>query len=103
MTKHPINSARLAPYLPAPGTVTVFSATWCGHCTQLKRMLKAESIPYREVLIEEDAEAEAIASDANADSWVIPTVITEVGEILVHPGISGVRQAFARVERPEQD
>lgn len=91
-----IDPALIAPYLPEPGAFTVISAEWCGHCTRLKKMMRAEGIPYREVMIEEDAAAEQLAHLANGGSWLIPTVVTHTGELLVNPGITGIRAAFGR-------
>lgn len=89
----------IQPYLPESGAVTVFSAEWCGHCKQLKTMLTHAGIPFREVLIEQDPVAERIASEANGGSWIIPTVVMENGDVLVHPGITGVQAAFERLEQ----
>lgn len=84
----------LAPYLPEPGAVTVLSAEWCGHCKQLKSMLQHEQIAFREVMIETDSVAEEIAAEANGGSWLIPTVITATGQVLVHPRIKSVKAAL---------
>ena len=37
--------------------VIVYSAPWCGDCRQAKRFLERHHIPYREINIEEDADA----------------------------------------------
>ena len=41
--------------LPATGTITMFSTTWCGYCRRLKSALDREGIGYTEVNIEDDA------------------------------------------------
>ena len=38
--------------IDAIGSVTLFSATWCGYCTQAKAYMQAKSIGYREVDID---------------------------------------------------
>ena len=43
-----------APALPATGTITMFSTTWCGYCRRLKSALDREGIGYTEVNIEDD-------------------------------------------------
>ncbi len=87
----------ITPYVPHPGAVTVFSAEWCGHCTQLKTMLAHEGIPYREIMIEEDAIAEQIANEANGGSWLIPTVVFSDGSVRVHPGLNGTRERLGEL------
>lgn len=84
-------------YLPEAGAVTVLSATWCAHCIRLKTMLEHTGIPYREVLIEEDADAEQVAADANDGDWIIPTVLFADGSIRVHPGLTGVQERLAQL------
>ena len=32
--------------LPAPGTVTMFSTTWCGYCRRLKSQMEREGIAF---------------------------------------------------------
>lgn len=81
-------------YIPDAGEVTVLSAPWCGHCTRLKGQLGRYDIPYREVRIDEDPEAERIAVEANGGSWLIPTVLLPDGRALVNPSIATLRAAL---------
>lgn len=80
-----------AGYVPSAGAVTVFSATWCGHCTQLKHELKQAGVTYTEVNIEEDAVAEKVAAAVNGGDWVIPTVLFPDGRSLVNPGSARIQ------------
>lgn len=82
-------------YVPAEGAVTVFSAPWCGFCTQLKRQFERFGIPYRDVDIDQDSTAEKLAAEANGGAWLIPTVVLPDGSTLVNPGIEKVRAALA--------
>lgn len=91
----------LAPYLPNPGSITIFSAVWCGYCRRLKLMLDRSEIPYREVLIEEDAAAEQLAIDINGGDWLIPTVVFSDGSTAVNPGLRGVLDGLARIAAAE--
>lgn len=89
----------LEEYVPAPGTVTVFSAPWCRFCTGLKSELDASGITFREVLIEEDPEAERIAADANGGDWIIPTVLFPDGSIEINPSREDVSQRLAELSQ----
>lgn len=90
-----VTKEEVAPYLPEANSVTVFSAPWCGYCTRLKAALKRESIPFREVQIEEDATAERIAIAVNGGSWVIPTVLYADGTGQVNPNVQQVKEQLA--------
>lgn len=88
-------AARLDPFRPADGAVTVFSADWCPYCTRLKGDLVAESIEFREVMIEQDAAAEQVAAEINGGDWIIPTVVYADGAAQVNPSIDQVRATLA--------
>lgn len=88
----------LAGYLPERGSVTVFSAVWCGYCTSLKNGLSRTGIPFSEVMIEDDADAERIAIEANGGDWLIPTVLFSDGSIRVNPGVRGVGERLAEID-----
>lgn len=89
--------ASLAQYLPEPGTVTVFSAVWCGHCTRLKSALTRLGIPYREVLIEEDPDAERLAIELNGGDWLIPTVLFSEGSARINPSPREVSELLQEI------
>ncbi|MET0481159.1 MAG: glutaredoxin domain-containing protein, partial [Mycetocola sp.] len=40
-------------FIPADGTITMFSTTWCGYCSRLKSQLDKEGIGYTEINIED--------------------------------------------------
>ncbi|QBE50206.1 NrdH-redoxin [Leucobacter triazinivorans] len=91
-------AAELADYLPRPGSVTVFSAAWCGYCTALKAGLARAGTEVREVMIEEDPAAERIAIAANGGDWLIPTVVFSDGSIRVNPGVRGVSERLQQID-----
>jgi mycoredoxin len=93
-----VERKRVAPYLPEVGAVTVFSAVWCGHCSRLKAALSRTGVPFREVLIEEDPEAERIAIEANGGDWLIPTLLFSDGSALVNPAPAEVVAHLALLE-----
>ncbi|QIM17201.1 NrdH-redoxin [Leucobacter insecticola] len=89
----------LAPYLPERGTVTVFSAVWCGYCRRLKAVLTRSSIVFREVLVEEDPAAERLAITLNGgEDWLIPTVIFSDASTAINPGLREVMARLAQIE-----
>src|SRR6476661_7156961 len=61
-----------APALPADGTITMFSTTWCGYCTRLKTQLDREGIGYTEVNIEHDPASAAYVLAVNGGNQTVP-------------------------------
>ena len=46
-------------------SVTIFTTAWCGSCRQAKRFLDDRAISYREIDIESDPAAAALAKDGH--------------------------------------
>lgn len=85
-------------YVPGIGTVTVFSAPWCGDCTRIKQHLRRAGVDYTEVNIDQDPIAEKVAAQVNGGSWVIPTLVFSDGQVLVNPGINRVQEILADID-----
>lgn len=75
--------------------LTVYSTTWCGYCSRLKKMLDREGISYAEVNIEEDEAAADLVMKVNGGNRTVPTVIFSDGAALTNPSIDQVKQALA--------
>lgn len=75
--------------------LTVYSTTWCGYCTRLKKMLDREGIGYAEVNIEEDEAAAELVMNVNGGNRTVPTVIFPDGVALTNPSIDQVKRALA--------
>ena len=54
--------------------IVVYSAPWCPDCRRVKYFLRERQIQFREVNIEEDADAEAIVIRANRGKRRVPTL-----------------------------
>jgi mycoredoxin len=76
--------------LPAAGTVTMYSTTWCGYCRILKRQLQRSGIAYREVNIEEAPEAADYVMRINGGNQTVPTVLFPDGTASTNPSIAEV-------------
>ena len=75
--------------------LTVYSTTWCGYCTRLKKSLDREGISYAEVNIEEDEAAAELVMNANGGNRTVPTVVLPDGSALTNPSIDQVKRALA--------
>ena len=58
-----------------PGTVTMYSTTWCGYCRRLKGQMDREGITYNEINIEHDPDSAAFVEKANGGNQTVPTVV----------------------------
>lgn len=57
--------------------ITMYTTTWCGNCRRAKQFLKERGVEFREVNIDESADAEDLALRVNDDRRKVPTF--EVG------------------------
>lgn len=80
------------PALPATGTVTMFSTTWCGYCRRLKSQLDREGIAYDEVDIERKPDAADYVMEVNGGNQTVPTVLFPDGSALTNPSVAQVRE-----------
>jgi mycoredoxin len=75
-----------------PGTVTMYSTTWCGYCQRLKKQMDREGIAYTEVNIEHDPTSAAFVEKANGGNQTVPTVLFDDGSTLTNPSLAQVKQ-----------
>jgi mycoredoxin len=76
---------------PTPGTVTMYSTTWCGYCRRLKTQLDREGIGYTEVNIEHVPEAAAYVMQVNRGNQTVPTVAFPDGTAATNPSLAEVK------------
>ena len=81
-------------YLPAPGTITMFSTPWCCYCVRLKRQLDKAGLAYVEVDIEQDPEAAAYVEQVNGGNQTVPTVLFPDGTAATNPSLKDIKRAL---------
>jgi len=54
--------------------VVIYSTTWCPDCRLAKNFLKDRGVPFREVNIEEDPDAEDLVLRVNHGRRKVPTI-----------------------------
>lgn len=87
--------ATTAEFIPAAGTITMFTTTWCGYCTRLKGQLDREGIGIREVNIEDvEGTAELVAA-LNNGNQTVPTVLFPDGSAATNPSLADVKQRLS--------
>lgn len=78
--------------LPADGTVTMFSTTWCGYCRRLKSQLDGNGIGYTEVNIEETPGTAELVETLNEGNQTVPTLLFPDGSSATNPSLAQVRE-----------
>ena len=78
--------------LPAAGTVTMYSTTWCGYCRRLKTQLDSAGIAYTEVDIEQQPDAAAYVEQVNGGNQTVPTVLFPDGSAATNPSLVQVKE-----------
>ncbi|MET8556648.1 mycoredoxin [Streptomyces sp. NPDC004959] len=81
-----------------PGTVTMYSTTWCGYCRRLKSQLDREGIAYEEINIEQDPASAEFVEKVNDGNQVVPTVLvkaeTGTEAVMTNPSLAQVKLAL---------
>lgn len=85
-----IEKEKLAPYIPAAGSVTMFTTSWCGYCRNLKRLMDAKGIGYTEVNIEEVEGTAELVEAFNGGNQTVPTLVFPDGSAATNPRIEEV-------------
>jgi mycoredoxin len=89
----PISPSALAPSVG----VTMYTTSWCGFCSRLKRGLQSEGIAYDEVNIEEVEGAAELVMAKNGGNRTVPTLVFADGSALTNPSVADVREQLARI------
>lgn len=79
---------------PNRDEVIIYTTLTCGQCWALKLWLKRERIPFREIGIENDAEARRFVRGVSGGYTSVPTVVLPNGRVLVEPSTARVRAAL---------
>jgi glutaredoxin len=58
--------------------ITVYGTSWCVDCRRAKQFLKDRGVPFAEINIDEDVDAEDLVLDVNKGRRKVPTI--KVGE-----------------------
>lgn len=76
---------------PPPGSVTMYSTSWCGYCHRLKGQLDRAGIAYAEVNIEQVPDAAEFVMRVNGGNQTVPTIVFPDGSAVTNPSLHEVR------------
>jgi mycoredoxin len=82
-------------YIPASGTITMFSTAWCGYCARLKSQLDRAGVGYTEVNIEEVPGTAELVASINGGNQTVPTVLFPDGTSATNPSLAEVTARLA--------
>ena len=80
---------------PPPGSVTMFTTSWCGYCARLKSALTRDGLPFTEVDIEASPERAEFVEQVNGGNRTVPTVLFPDGTTATNPSLAQVQQRLA--------
>lgn len=95
-----MSTAQITDFIPAEGTVTMFSTEWCGYCKRLKLMLDKTGIGYTEVDIEAVDGTEELVKSLNGGNAVVPTLIFPDGSSAANPSLRDVQDRISASPTP---
>jgi mycoredoxin len=82
-------------FVPASGTITMFTTTWCGYCSRLKTQLDKAGIGYTEVNVEEVDGTSELVMSLNNGNRTVPTVLFPDGSSATNPSLAQVQTKLA--------
>lgn len=86
-----MTAAQLTDFIPAEGSITMFSTEWCGYCKRLKMMLDKSGIGYTEVNIEVTPGTPELVEQVNGGNQTVPTVVYPDGSVATNPSLRDVQ------------
>jgi mycoredoxin len=77
--------------LPADGSVTLFTTSWCGFCARLISQLERDGVPFATVDIEAEPGHVDFVESVNGGNRTVPTVLFADGTTATNPSLAEVR------------
>ncbi|MEJ5944896.1 mycoredoxin [Pseudokineococcus basanitobsidens] len=78
-------------HVPAAGSVTMFTTSWCGYCRNLKRQMDASGVTYSEVNIEDVPGTAEFVASVNGGNQTVPTLLFADGTTATNPSLAEVK------------
>ena len=82
-------------FVPASGTITMFTTDWCGYCKRLKKQLDTAGIGYTEVNIERVDGPPELVMSLNNGNQTVPTILYPDGSAATNPSLAQVQAKLA--------
>ena len=79
-------------YSLSPEKIVLYGVSWCPDCRRSRAVLANANVVYRDVDIDEDAQADAFVKQVNRGNRSVPTIIFPDGSTLTEPSDPALRE-----------
>ena len=83
-------------YTMSPSQIVMYAVEWCPDCRRAKFFMKRKNIPYLEIDVNSDKNAEAFVKELNNGNRSVPTIIFPDGSKVVEPSTQELEEKFSR-------
>ena len=83
-------------YTMSPSQIVMYAVEWCPDCRRAKFFMKRKNIPYLEIDVNSDNNAEAFVKELNNGNRSVPTIIFPDGSKVVEPSTQELEEKFSR-------
>ena len=77
----------------------MYSTTWCGYCTRLKKQLAELNILFEEINIEQVPGTAEIVEKVNNGNRTVPTLVFADGSSMTNPSAKQVSEKLQNLEK----
>jgi len=82
-------------FVPATGTITMFTTNSCGYCSRLKSQLDKVGVGYTEINVEEVDGTSELVMSLNNGNRTVPTILYPDGSAATNPSLAQVQAKLA--------
>ena len=83
-------------YTMNPSQIVMYAVEWCPDCRRAKFFMKRKKIPYLEIDVNSDKNAEAFVKKLNNGNRSVPTIIFPDGSKMVEPSSQDLEEKFSQ-------
>lgn len=78
--------------------IVMYSTGWCGDCRRARAVFQEAGVPFREINIDREPEAQRLVMRLNRGMRSVPTILFPDGSVLVEPSSSELRHKLRQIE-----
>lgn len=72
-------------YTLQPTQIVLYGVSWCGDCRRARQVFSRMNVPFLEIDIDADKQAEAFVKQVNRGNRSVPTIVFPDGSTLTEP------------------
>lgn len=78
--------------------IVMYSTGWCGDCRRARAVFREAGVPFREINIDREPEAQRLVMRLNRGMRSVPTILFPDDSVLVEPSSSELRHKLRQLE-----